>query len=51
MGDKFCNAHEMAASTDQVYFKGALGALVVYDISRPQTFDSAAQVSSECVVV
>ena len=31
--------------TLQVYFKGALGALVVYDVSRPETFDSAVKVS------
>lgn len=35
--------------TDQVYFKGALGALIVYDISRPQTFDSAAKVGDNDV--
>lgn len=28
----------------QVYYRGALGALIVYDISRPETFNSAAKV-------
>lgn len=39
--------HTVGIGQGQVFFKGALGALVVYDISRPQTFDSAVKVSAQ----
>ncbi|CAM9641098.1 unnamed protein product [Pylaiella littoralis] len=38
---------DRAKKVNRVYFKGALGALIVYDISRPQTFDSAAKWKQE----
>ncbi|CBJ31636.1 Rab32C, RAB family GTPase [Ectocarpus siliculosus] len=38
---------DRARKMNRAYFKGALGALVVYDISRPQTFDSAAKWKQE----
>ncbi|CAM9567061.1 unnamed protein product, partial [Hapterophycus canaliculatus] len=37
----------VGADRYQAFFKGALGALVVYDISRPQTFDSAVKWKEE----
>eukprot|EP00904_Undaria_pinnatifida_P004910 jgi/Undpi1/1549/HiC_scaffold_11.g04939.m1 len=38
---------DRSKKVNRVYFKGALGALVVYDISRPQTFDSAVKWKQE----
>ncbi|CAM9896328.1 unnamed protein product [Scytosiphon promiscuus] len=38
---------DRAKRVNRVFFKGALGALVVYDISRPQTFDSAVKWKQE----
>lgn len=32
---------DRSKKVNRVYYKGALGALIVYDISRPETFDSA----------
>ena len=35
----------------RVYYKDAFGALMVYDLSRPNTFETVAKVESVCVEV
>lgn len=37
---------ELIGLGHQVYYKDALGAILVYDISRPQTFEKVAEVSA-----